>query len=253
VTFNGTIPNFIFEGQLMKAVVLAGGKGTRLAPYTKILPKPLMPIGDMPILEILLRQMHTAGVREVFLTVGHLAELLRTFFQDGDRLGLRIHYSFEEQPLGTAGPLSLIAEHLTDTFLVTNGDVLTTLDIRELVEAHRKSGAIATIASHMRQVKIDLGVLQMNGSAELTGYIEKPNYDFFVSMGMYVFEPGVLKYIDYNQYLDFPDLVLKMLKHGERIIGYRFDGYFQDLGRPDDYEQAVQEFELLRSRILREG
>ena len=223
----------------MKAIILAGGKGTRLAPYTKILPKPLMPIGDMPILEIILRQMKGAGVEEAILTVGHLAELLRAFFGNGRRFGLKVDYSFEDQPLGTAGPLSLVAERLDDTFLVTNGDVLTTLDLRELVARHKASGAAATIASHARQVKVDLGVLQFNGSDELTGYIEKPTYDFFVSMGIYVFEPRVLGYIPHNQYLDFPDLVLKLIENGEKVMGYRFDGYWQDLGRPDDYEQAV--------------
>jgi len=236
----------------MKAIVLAGGKGTRLAPYTKILPKPLMPLGDMPILEILLRQMKKAGVEEAILTVGHLAELLRAFFQDGARFGLKIDYSFEDKPLGTAGPLSLVAERLDDTFLVMNGDVLTTLDLRELVRAHHQSGAIATIASHARKVKVDLGVLEFDGSNFLTGYIEKPTYDFFVSMGIYVFEPEVLQYIQYNQYLDFPDLVLKLIQSGERVMGYQFEGYWQDLGRPDDYEMAVKEFDMFRSQILGE-
>ncbi|OQY88161.1 MAG: nucleoside-diphosphate-sugar pyrophosphorylase [Anaerolineae bacterium UTCFX2] len=236
----------------MKAIVLAGGKGARLAPYTRILPKPLMPIGDLPILEILLRQMRSAGVQEVILTVGYLGELMRAFFQDGSRLGLRIDYSFEEQPLGTAGPLALVADRLDDTFLVTNGDVLTTLDLRELVDDHRSSGAAATIASHARAVKIDLGVLQFDGDRCLKGYIEKPTYNFFVSMGIYVFEPRVLDYIPCNQYLDFPDLVLKLIANGERVRGYPFDGYWQDLGRADDYEQAVQDFEALRPQILKE-
>lgn len=237
----------------MKAVVLAGGRGTRLVPYTKILPKSLMPIGDMPILEILLRQMKRAGVTEAILTVGHLAELLRAFFQDGERIGVKIGYSYEEKPLGTAGPLSLVADQLDDgTFLVTNGDVLTTLNLSRLLEFHRQSGAIATIASHARQVNINLGVLQFNGSDEVIGYVEKPTYDFHVSMGIYVFEPAVLKYIPNNQYLDFPDLVVKLLQSGERVMGYPFDGYWQDLGRPDDYEQAVLEFESLRHQILGE-
>lgn len=233
----------------MKAIVLAGGKGTRLAPYTKILPKPLMPIGDMPILEILLRQLKRAGVDEAVLTVGHLAELLRAFFQDGERLGLRICYSYEDHPLGTAGPLSLV-KGLDDTFLVANGDVLTTLDLRSLVGYHRESHAAATIAMHRRKVKIDLGVIQRNGENEIIGYVEKPTYEFHVSMGIYVFEPHVLDYIPCDQYLDFPDLVLRLIKAGERVIGYPFEGYWQDLGRPDDYEQAVQEFETLRPQIL---
>jgi NDP-sugar pyrophosphorylase family protein len=235
----------------MKAVVMAGGKGTRLAPYTKILPKPLMPIGDQPILEVLLGQMKRAGVEEVVLTVGHLAELLRSFFQDGSRLGLDITYSFEDTPLGTAGPLSLI-DGLEDTFLVTNGDVLTDLDFRTLVDFHQHKGAAATIAMHQREVKIDLGVIQFDGEHEVTGYIEKPSYDFCVSMGIYVFEPAVLEHIPYNQYKDFPDLVLDLIAAGERVCGYPFEGYWQDLGRPDDYEQASQDFERLKPLILGE-
>src|SRR5512139_1846294 len=139
----------------MKAVVLAGGKGARLAPYTKILPKPLMPIDDMPILEVLLRQMKSYGVEEVILTVGHLSELLRAFFQDGRQWGLSIQYSYEEQPLGTAGPIALV-DGLDSTFLVTNGDVLTTLNLKELIRFHKNRNAMATIASHKRKVHIDL-------------------------------------------------------------------------------------------------
>ncbi|MFC2053442.1 NDP-sugar synthase [Chloroflexota bacterium] len=236
----------------MKAVILAGGKGARLAPYSKILPKPLMPIGDMPILEILLHQLKKAGITEVIITVGHLAELLRAFFNDGERFGLKIEYSIEEVPLGTAGPLSLVASNLGETFLVANGDVLTTLDLKELVSAHRQSGAIATIASHSRQVNIDLGVLQVDGSDELTGYDEKPAFEYLVSMGIYVFEPEVLQYIPYNNYLDFPELVLKLIGNGERVMSHRFDGYWQDLGHPDDYEQAVQDFDRLKPQFLGE-
>lgn len=234
----------------MKAVILAGGKGTRLAPYTKVLPKPLVPIGDMPILEILLRQMKTSGVDHVILTVGHLSGLIRAFFQDGERLGLSIDYSYESSPLGTAGPLSLIAEKIDDAFIVANGDVLTTLNLKDLVASHRKSGAAATIASHQRRIKIDLGVLQFNDSCNLTGYIEKPSYDYWVSMGVYVFEPRVLDYIPYNQYLDFPDLILKLIGSNEQVRSYRFDGYWQDLGRLEDYEQAVKDFDSLQSQLL---
>lgn len=233
----------------MKAVILAGGKGTRLAPYTKILPKPLMPIGDMPILEVMLRQMRRYGVDEVVLTVGHLAGLLQAFFQDGSQFGMRIRYSYEERPLGTAGPLALIPD-LNETFLVANGDVLTTLDLTSLVEYHRQRNAVATIATHTRQVKIDLGVIQSNPQNQIVGYIEKPTYEFQVSMGIYVFEPRVLDYIPKKKYLDFPDLVLRLIEAGEQVLSYPFSGYWQDLGRPDDYEQAVQEFEALRSEIL---
>lgn len=235
----------------MKAIVLAGGEGTRLAPYTRILPKPLMPIGDMPILEVLLRQMKRAGIEDVVLTVGHLAQLLRTFFLDGSQWGMNITYSHEEKPLGTAGPLSLI-EDLDSTFLVTNGDVLTTLDLQKLLTFHRSQGGIATIAVHRRQVKIDLGVVQWNGENCVSGYIEKPTYDYTVSMGIYVFEPRVMNYIPFNMYLDFPDLVLKLIAAGEKVTGYSFDGYWMDLGRPDDYAQAAVDFGNMRTQFLPE-
>lgn len=233
----------------MKAVILAGGKGTRLKPYTTILPKPLMPIGDMPILEILLRQMKRVGVNEAVLTVGHLAELLRLFFQDGERLGLNITYSYEDTPLGTAGPLSLV-DGLDDTFLVANGDVLTTLPLANLLAHHHLSGAMATIAMHRRQVYIDLGVIQQNDEGRVTGYIEKPTYDFMVSMGIYVFEPRVLEFIPRNEYLDFPDLVKKLIAAGEVVTGFPFDGYWQDLGRADDYERAIEDFDRMRAEFL---
>ncbi len=233
----------------MKAVILAGGKGTRLAPYTKVLPKPLMPIGDMPILEVILRQIKLAGINDVVLTVGHLSELLRTFFQDGSRLGLNISYNYEDSPLGTAGPIAFVP-NLEETFLVMNGDVLSTLPLGELIQFHKTQNAIATIATHHRRVNVDLGVIQWDGDARVTGYIEKPTYDYSVSMGIYVFEPKVLNYIPKGDYYDFPDLVKKLIGVGEKVIGYRFDGYWQDLGRPDDYESAAQDFDQMRSQFL---
>jgi NDP-mannose synthase len=233
----------------MKAVILAGGKGTRLYPYTKVLPKPLMPIGDMPILEVILRQIKLAGINDVVLTVGHLSELLRTFFQDGSRLGLNISYNYEDSPLGTAGPIAFVP-NLEETFLVMNGDVLSTLPLGELIQFHKAQNAIATIATHHRRVKVDLGVIQWDGDARVTGYIEKPTYDYSVSMGIYVFDPKVLTYIPKGEYYDFPDLVKKLIGVGEKVIGYRFDGYWQDLGRPDDYESATQDFDQMRSQFL---
>lgn len=234
----------------MKAVVLAGGKGARLAPYTTILPKPLMPIGDMPILEVILLQMKEAGIEHVVLTVGHLSELLRTFFRDGSQFGIKITYNYEQYPLGTAGPIALI-NGLDDTFLVANGDVLTTLNLRDLIQFHREQKAIATIAAHHRQSKIDLGVLQKDGDCRVTGYIEKPVYDFMVSMGIYAFEPAVITYIKPGEYLDFPDLVRKLIEAGEKVVEYEFDGYWQDLGRPDDYARASKDFENMRAQFLR--
>ena len=233
----------------MKAVVMAGGKGTRLAPYTKILPKPLLPIGDMPILEVLIRQMKQAGVDESFLTVGHLSELLRAFFQDGEQWGVKINYCYEDFPMGTVGALAQISG-LNETFLMTNGDVLTTLDPHALFAFHKRQQAMATIAVHHRKVKIDFGVLQLNGSSSVTGYLEKPMLEYMVSMGMYVFEPDVVAYVPKRQYLDFPDLILKLIAAGEKVVAYPFDGYWQDLGRPDDYEQAANDFDGMRSQFL---
>lgn len=260
----------------MKAIILAGGKGTRLAPYTKILPKPLMPIGDMPILEVLLRQMKASGVSEVVLTVGHLSELLRAFFQDGQHLGLHIDYSYEHQPLGTAGPLAGVPD-LNETFLVSNGDVLTTLDLRELVGFHKRQNAMATIASHQREIHIDFGILQRDdgcwangdvtpgnacsyreacqawqGGCLVTGYREKPKIEYTVSMGIYVFEPDVLSYIPKDRYLDFPDLVLHLIEAGQKVVSFPFRGYWKDLGRPDDYEQAAADFTTMRAQFLAE-
>lgn len=233
----------------MKAVVLAGGRGTRLSPHTKILPKPLMPIGDMSILEVIIRQMKRREISEIILTVGHLAQLLYAFFEDGSRFGIPIRYSYEEEPLGTAGPLAQV-QGLERTFVVSNGDVLTTLDIRSLIDFHKRQGAAATIAMHQRKVNIDLGVIKLNGQHEIIDYMEKPSFDYEVSMGIYVFEPTVLQYIPRGHHLDFPDLVLRLLSEGQRVIGFPFEGYWKDLGREDDYDEAASDFETMRAEFL---
>lgn len=236
----------------MKSVILAGGKGTRLAPYTYVLPKPMMPIGDKAILEILLRQMKRAGVNHVTLAVGHLAGLMQAFFQDGAQYDLDITYSYETKPLGTAGPLANISG-LDQTFLVSNGDVLTLLNIAELVKFHKDQGSICTIAMHERQVHIDLGVIeQNNGEYVVTGYVEKPTLNYRVSMGLYVFEPKVLEYIPQGEYLDFPTLVKTLIANGERVLGFPYSGYWMDLGNPEDYNQACKDFKSMRSQFLPE-
>jgi NDP-sugar pyrophosphorylase family protein len=235
----------------IRAVVLAGGKGTRLAPYTRLFPKPLMPIGDYPLLEIMLRQMKRAGIRHVTLTVGYLGNMLRLFFQDGTRLGMQIEYVDENKPLGTSGPLANVAG-LEDTFLVTNGDVLTDLDLNDLISFHQEQRAIATIATHKRKVNINLGVVDLDKQNAVVDYLEKPSIDYLVSMGVYVFEPRVLQYIPKDEYLDFPDLVKKLVAAGEKVSGYVFKGYWEDLGNADDYARATSDFEKDRSRFLPE-
>ncbi|MEW6513526.1 MAG: sugar phosphate nucleotidyltransferase [Pseudomonadota bacterium] len=234
----------------MRAIILAGGKGQRLRPYTTVLPKPLMPIGDMPILEVVLRQLKRAGISRVTMAVGYLAELLQAFFQDGKRLGLPIDYSMEERPLGTVGPLTLIDGLGDETFVVMNGDTLTTLDYSALIAHHKASGAMATIATYVREVKIDFGVIESDTDGMITGYVEKPTFDYRVSMGIYVFEPTALRYLKKGEYRDLPDLVKTLVADGQKVSAYPFTGYWLDMGRPDDYERAIEEFESRRSEFI---
>lgn len=235
----------------MRAVILAGGKGQRLRPYTTVLPKPLMPIGDMPILEVVLRQLKAAGVTRVTMAVGYLAELLQAFFGDGRRFGLAIDYSFEEQPLGTVGPLTLIPSLVDEEdFLMMNGDVLTTLDYGCLMARHRSSGADVTVATYRREVKIDFGVIESDDQDMLTGYVEKPRFDYRVSMGVYCFSSRVLSRLALGVHCDFPDLVKRLLGAGRPVASFPFDGYWLDMGRPDDYATAIEEFEARRKDFL---
>jgi NDP-mannose synthase len=233
----------------MRAIILAGGKGTRLRPFTMVLPKPLMPIGDKPILEVVLHQLRRAGVDRATMAVGHLSELLEAFFRDGSRFGLHIDYSFEEEPLGTVGPLTLI-DGLDDTFMVLNGDILTDLDFADVVRYHRAKGASLTIASYVREVKIDFGVIETDADDILTGYVEKPQFDYRVSMGVYVFEPSVLRLLKKGERFDLPDLVKLLIARGGRVASYAFSGYWLDMGRPDDYATANEEFESRRDHFL---
>lgn len=233
----------------MRAVILAGGVGRRLQPYTTVLPKPLMPIGDVPILEVVVRQLRHAGVIDITMAVGHLAELLMAYFGDGSKLGVRIRYSREAQPLGTAGPLALV-ERTGQPFLVMNGDLLTTLDYRALWDWHRDRQAIATLTTFQRDVKVDLGVIETDGRGWVCGYIEKPTYHYTISTGIYIFEPAVLDHIPAGQRMDLPDLVLKLLSVGQRVAAYPFAGKWLDIGRLDDYERAVAEFEQHRDEFL---
>jgi NDP-mannose synthase len=233
----------------MKAVILAGGKGTRLAPYTTVLPKPLMPIGDMPILEVILRQLKAHDFEEVTLAVGHLSELLMAFFNNGSKLGLKINYSLEDKPLGTAGPLTLI-KGLDEPFIVMNGDILTDLDYSDLCRFHLQRKSVATIATYLRTVRIDFGVVETNGDDLLANYIEKPSIDYRVSMGVYFFSPEVLRFIPSHTYFDFPDLIKRLIEKGQKVSSYPFKGYWLDIGRHDDYETAISEFEQKRNFFL---
>lgn len=233
----------------MRAVILAGGRGTRLAPYTTVLPKPLMPVGDMPILELLLRQLAKAGVTKATLAVGHLASILMAYFGDGKRFGIDLEYSLEESPMGTAGPLRLVSG-LDDTFMVMNGDLLTDIDFNSMIEVHRQNGAAATVGLYERDVRIDLGVIHTDDAGRVLEYIEKPVYHYQVSMGIYVLDPRVLAHLPSEGPFDLPDLVRALIGAGETVVGYEHRGYWLDIGRPDDYQRAQEDFPDLRARIL---
>ena len=223
----------------LRAVILAGGKGVRLRPFTVNFPKPLMPLGDQPILEVLIRRLMAFGITDVTLTLGHLAELIRAYFHTHNRLTTqaRLRYLEEDEPTGTAGSLASVPG-LDDTFLVMNGDVLTDLDFDELVSFHRRQGAALTIAAHRRRVKVDFGVLETDRKNQVIGYSEKPELSYDVSMGIYVYEPSVLKFIAPGKYLDFPDLVLKLIAVGEKVCAMPCDCLWLDIGQPDDYARA---------------
>lgn len=234
----------------VEAVILAGGRGTRLRPYTVSIPKPLVPLGDEPIIEILIRQLEACGVRRVHLALGHLADLLRAYFeQTNSRRTIEILYSFEAKPLGTVGPIKSIPL-ASDTFLVLNGDVLTTMSFQDLIDAHRRRGCIATLAVHKREVLMDYGVVEVSGDGLILGHREKPVLGVSVGMGVYAFERRVLSYIPGGEKFDIPDLIQVLLKAGEPIAAYQSDDYWMDIGRPDDYEIAHRDYTAAPERFV---
>ena len=227
----------------MHAVLLAGGKGTRLRPYTRDLPKPLVPLADgVPVLDLLIRQLADAGATRLTVVTGHLAEQIERFCGDGSKWGLSIDLVREEQPLDTAGCLGLI-ERPTEPFLMMNGDLLTSLDFAGMMRAHREDcGAAATIAAHRREVKIDLGVLELDDAGALTDYVEKPTHTFWVSMGVYVLDPRVCDLVGLGERVSLPELILKLRDGGQTVRSHREECYWLDIGRPDDYLRAKADF-----------
>jgi NDP-sugar pyrophosphorylase family protein len=220
----------------MKAIILAGGKGTRLKPYTYVLPKPLVPVGERPILAILIDQLKKSGVKDIVFCVNHMAELIMAYFGNGEKFGVNIEYSMEEQPLGTIAPLKLVKD-LPEHFLLMNGDLLTDIDFKDVYDFHIKSGALVTVGAYKREVNIDFGVLQVKDGM-LTGFTEKPRYDYSVSMGIYVFSREVLDFVPEGRPYGFDDLMLNLLEKKQRVNVYPFDGYWLDIGRPEDFEKA---------------
>lgn len=234
-----------------QAVIMAGGKGTRLHPYSALMPKPLMPLGDMPILELLLRQMRNAGVTDVVIAVNHLRHLIEAFFGDGSKLGLNIRYTFEDKPLGTAGALGEMLDLLEENFFVANGDLLTTMDLAEMGREHVELGSDASIGVSRRENKIDFGLIEFDDTNRLSAYREKPTSMYYVSMGIYALRRDAIRpLVKRGEYLDMPSLLLKMQDGSLDVRCYHKDCVWLDIGRPDDFAKAQSMFEDNRSLFL---
>ncbi|MFF4194399.1 sugar phosphate nucleotidyltransferase [Nonomuraea sp. NPDC001831] len=234
----------------MHVVILAGGKGVRLRPYTSALPKPLVPIGEeYAILDIILQQLTAQGFTAATLAVGHLSPLIRAFVGDGSRWGMEVDYTEEVKPLSTIGPLFPIRDRLPEQFLVMNGDVLTTLNYADLLNRHIQTGAPLTVATSPRVVKIDFGVLETQGG-QIVGFREKPLLSYLVSMGVYALSRSTIEHYPEGMPFGFDELVLELLARGTPPGVYEFEGYWLDIGRPDDYDEANARFDEIRPLLL---
>lgn len=227
-----------------RAIILAGGKGTRLKPYTISLPKPLVPVGDTPILEVIIRQLKLSGFDHITLTVNHMADIIQAFFGNGSKWGIKIDYSFETKALSTMGPLTLIKD-LPEHFLVMNGDVLTNLPFSLFYDQHVKNNHSFTIASYKRTDKVEYGVLTSNEKDELVKFEEKPTKDYLVSMGVYMMSKLNIQHIPLDTFFGFDHLMNKLIVEKKYPKLFQFDGYWLDIGRPSDYERAIDEFDKM--------
>jgi NDP-sugar pyrophosphorylase family protein len=234
-----------------QAVIVAGGKGVRLRPYTTLIPKPLVPIGDKySIIEIVLRQLAEQGFERVVLAIGHLGNLIRAYVGDGSQWGLEVEYVQETSPLGTIGPALMVLDDCPEHFLVMNGDILTNIDYADLLNTHIESNKPLTIATNERETRIDFGVLDVCDNA-VTSFREKPTMKYAVSMGVYAVARRALHRYPAGSPLGFDDLIIDLLRRGEKPASYPFSGYWLDIGRPDDYDRANLEFDSIKSTLLR--
>lgn len=235
----------------MKTIILAGGQGTRLAPYNTIFPKPMMPLGDRAVLDIIIQQLEHHGLSDIIISLGYLGELIEAYISNGSPHVVKANISFvrEREPLGTVGALSLVPG-LHETFMSINGDTLTTLDYTKLLEHHKKSNSMMTIAVNKKDIKINFGVIETDENNCLVKFTEKPQIQYKVGMGVYVYEPEVLKFITPGKKFDFPDLVWKILDAGKKISTYCSNDYWLDLGTHTDYEKAQSEYEQMKDRLL---
>jgi NDP-sugar pyrophosphorylase family protein len=225
----------------MNAVIQAGGKGARLQPYTLLLPKPLMPVGGLPVIEILLKWLRRWGVKKVFITIGYLGNLIRSLCGNGSKWDVEIIYSEEPEPLGTIGPLQLIRGKLSETFLTLNGDLITDLNLCDLKAYHRKHGGLVTVAVTEKIITTDLGVLESD-NGRMTGFREKPTFKLQASTGIYCMEPQILDLIPAGVPFGFDDLMYAMLEQNLPVYVYRHEGLWRDIGREDDFRSVQKDF-----------
>jgi NDP-mannose synthase len=235
----------------MKAVILAAGEGTRLRPYTKVLPKPLLPLGERPMLDIIMRQLAYYGFTEITVTAFWLRDAIRLFLNmmQDELPNVKINYVPQDKLMGTAGGISSLPG-LDETFLVMNADVLTTMNYADVMRYHKEKGASLTISKYEKKIKISLGVLQMDADNNLLGYAEKPESSYPVSMGIYVFEPSVLPLVPPNDYLDIPTLAKQLMDDKKRVVVYPFEGHWIDIGKPEDFADAQEQYERLKHEFL---
>lgn len=235
----------------MHAVILAGGKGTRLKPFTLAIPKPLVPIGEIPIIELLIRQLQAHGFDRITISVGHMAALIRTFCGDGSQWGIPIDYAVEDEPLGTVGGLGIIEGFDDDRVLVVNGDTLTDLDFASVYQLHDPADA-ATICANRRAVDIEFGVLETDDSGYLASYREKPRLSYLVSMGCNILSVDAIeRHLKPRRQIDMPELLAQLEDAGEGVKVVAPDAFWLDLGRLDDLEEGSRLFSERPERFLK--
>ena len=225
----------------MQAVIMAGGRGTRLYPLTEHVPKPMLPVGDRPLMEIIIEQLKEAGVKQVQITTCHKAEKIEEHFGDGRNFGVQLSYVPEEEPLGTAGGLGLL-DPPKETTLVINGDILTQLNFQAMLMFHRMHRAILTMAVRRYDFQVPFGVIECEGPY-VQGLSEKPSFNFFVNAGIYLLEPEVYAYISKGQRCDMTDLIQRLLDGKRQVVSFPIREYWLDIGQPGDYELAQQHAE----------
>lgn len=227
----------------MKVVIMAGGEGRRLRPLTEEVPKPMLPVGKKPLLEILVEKLKSAGLKDIIITTGYKSEVIKGYFQDGRLFGVNISYTYENQRLGTAGPLALLKDKLTSPFLVVNGDILTNFDFKKIVEFHKINNSEATVGVVNYSIQVPFGVI-----TTLNGYItkieEKPDFNFLILAGIYVFSPLILNKIPKNTLYHIPQLISELVEEKREIKYFEIRDHWIDIGRHSDYKYACENYKI---------